>query len=188
LSIVERARLELGDAVLVAGANALALSVIVAAHLQGVRIACLTCSDTDSASGYLLSIRQLSETVLAFTPDSSLDFELDAFRGTIAGKIIYVDAAGVPNPVNYMSTRLSRFGTLVLCRPDTLKSTQVDIYRDVHRKSAQIRYWARPKTLAEALEFSEFCHRSARLHDWRRATMMMGHALFASDSSIHRSG
>jgi hypothetical protein len=186
LSIVERAGLELGDAIVVAGANALALSVTVAAYLQGVRIACLISADMDSASGSLPSIRQLSEMVLAFTPDISLDSELDSFEATIPGKIIYIDAAGAPNPVNYMATRLAGFGTLVLGRPEALASTQVDIYRHVHRKSAQIRYWTRPRTLAEGLEFCEFCHRSARLHHCGRVAMMIGQAQFESESRAAR--
>jgi len=170
LSIIDRAELELGDTVVVAGANPLALSVLLAASVQGARSACLV-SNSNEESGYLQDIGQLAEVIGESGAGLSFDSKLDAFVALSRGKTVFVDAAGVPNLVQAMTSRLEASGTLVLCRQDVLTSLQIDLYTDIHRKSAQVAYWARPQDLKDALSLFACCARAANLFQWRRVAL-----------------
>ncbi|HLC40234.1 MAG TPA: hypothetical protein VJO34_01250, partial [Methylomirabilota bacterium] len=119
LSIIDKAGLELGDTVVVAGANALALSVLLAASVQGARRACLV-SISNEESVYLRNISRLADVIDESAYASPSDSTLDAFVASSRGRTVFVDAAGVPNLVQAMTSRLEGSGTLVLCRQDVL--------------------------------------------------------------------
>lgn len=170
LSIIEKARLEVGDTIVVAGANPLALSVLVAASVQGARTVCLV-PDSETESAYRQDIEKLSGEILDFEDVSSFDSKLDALIASSAGKSVYVDALGQPGPVYAMATRLEKFGTLVLCRQEVTTSVLLNIADVHHRKSAQYIYWAKPETIEQALMLSECYRRAARLFHWERVHM-----------------
>jgi len=182
LSIIDRAKLELGDTIVVAGANLLALSVLVAARRQCARTACLV-PDSEAEATYRLGIEHLADELLEFEAMSSFDSELDTFVASSRGKTVYVDAVGQPGLVYAMARRLEMFGTMVLCRQEVTTSLQIDIRRYVHLKSAQIIYWSRPENLEEALIISECCRRAGKLFQWKRVSMFMGVASAGPDVS-----
>lgn len=173
LSIIDRATLELGDTIAVAGANLLALSVLVAANTQGARAVCLV-PNSEAQATCRLGIEQLADAVVEFKAMSSFDSKLDTFLASSRGKTAYVDAVGLPNLVHAMASRLEMFGTLVLCRQEVITSIQVDIRRYVHLKSAQIIYWSRPENLKEALAIRECYRRAANLFKWTRVSTLTG--------------
>lgn len=167
LSIIEKAKLELGDTIVVAGANLLALSVLVAASVQSTRNVCVI-PDSEKQSPYRQVIEKLADALLEFEDISTFDSELDAFLALSRGKTVYVDALGQPGPVHAMATRLEKFGTLLLCRQEVTSSILVNIADVHHRKSAQFIYWARPETIEQALMLAECCRRAAGLFHWKR--------------------
>lgn len=167
LSIIERAKLELGDTIVVAGANPLALSVLVAATLQGAMTVCLV-PDSEKESTYQQDIENVSGEILDFEDVSSFDEKLDKLIASARAKTVFVDTAGQPSLVFSMATRLEKFGTLVLCRQDVATSVILNIADVHHRKSARFIYWARPENLEEALTQSECCRRAASLFHWKR--------------------
>jgi hypothetical protein len=171
LSIIDKTGLELGDTLVVAGANLLALSVLVAAKRQCARTACLI-SGSHEEVVKRLGMEQLSDALLRFDATCSFDSELDTFVASSRGKIVYVDTIGLPSVVHAMTSRLARFGTLALCRQDVSSSLPIDIRRDVHLKSAQIIYWSRPQSLEEALVLNACYRRAARLFRWERVSML----------------
>lgn len=183
LSIIDRAKLELGDTIVVAGANPLALSVLVAAKRQGARTACLV-PNSEAEATYRLGIEQLADALVEFRAMASFDSKLDTFVASSRGKTVYVDAVGLPNLVRVMASRLEMLGTLVLCRQEVITSLQIDIQRYVHFKSAQIIYWSRPENLEEALAISECYRRTARLFYWKRISVLTGVISAGLDASL----
>jgi hypothetical protein len=170
LSIIEKAELELGHTVIVAGANPLALSLLVAAREQGARTACLVpASETEAV--YRQGIENLADEVIDFGDISSCDARLDALLASCRGKIVCIDAAAQPGPVCAMAARLQMFGTLVLCRQEATTSVVLRLREIHHLKSAQFIYWARPESLEEALKLGECCRRAANLFQWKRVSL-----------------
>lgn len=172
LSVIDKAKLELGDTLVVAGANPLAIGLLVAADQQGVRTVCVT-PEVGNNSDYLLAVKQVVKALITFTFHPSFDSQLDAFIESSRGKTVYVDTVGLPNLVYSMVSRLKTFGTLVLCRQDSANMAQVDILHDIHRKSAQIIYWTRPENLEGGLALNEYYRRATRLFQWKRVTMVV---------------
>jgi hypothetical protein len=170
LSVIEKAKVELGDMVVVAGANPLTLSVLVAANQQGARTACVI-PETIGDATYRLAVEQVAEVSIMFTFHPSYDAKLDTLVETSRGKVVYVDTAGTPNLVYSMASRLRTFGALILCRQDSAALVQMDILRDIHRKSAQIIFWTRPEDLEGGLALSKCCLRAARLFQWKQVTL-----------------
>jgi hypothetical protein len=167
LFIIEKANLELGDTVVVAGANLLALSVLVAASMQGAMTVCLV-SGSEKDSAYRQDIENISGEILDFEYASSFDEKLDNLIARARGKTVFVDTAGQPSLVFSMATRLEKFGTLALCRQDVTTSVILNIGDVHHRKSARFIYWSRPENLEDALRYSECCRRGANLFHWER--------------------
>ncbi len=182
LSIIERAKLELGDTIVVAGANPLAMSALVAATMQGARTICLV-PDSEKESAYVQDIENASLEILDFEDVSSFDEKLDTLIASTRGKTVFIDTTGQPSPVFSMATRLEKFGTLVLCRQDVMISVILNIADVHHRKSAQFIYWTRPENLEECLALVSCCRRAARLLDWKRVPQdflyeyLRGHAV-----------
>jgi len=165
LSIIEKAALEIGDTVVVTGANVLALRIIEAASLQGARTMCLV---PNMESAYLSVIQKIADAVIEFQFNASFDSEFESFEKAACGKIIYIDAIGIPSLINYMVTRLKMFGGLILCRQDLDVYYPLDIYRDVHKKSAWIHYWNILDSTIEITKMVNLCKRAAKLYECNR--------------------
>jgi hypothetical protein len=172
LSIIGKAKLELGDAIVVAGVNPLALNVLVAARQQCARTACLV-PGSEAEAAYRQDIEKLADEMIEFEDVSSCDAKLHTLIASSRGKTVYVDAIGQPSLVYAMAMRLETFGTLVLCRQEVTTSVVLNLREVHHLKSAHYIYWARPETLEEALTFSECCRRAASLFQWKRVSMLM---------------
>jgi len=185
LSIIDRAKLELGDTIVVAGANLLALSVLVAADGQGARTACLV-PDSETATVYRRAIERLASEVIEFKDISSFDARLDVWVASSIGNTVYVDAIGQPSSVYAMATRLARFGKLVFGRQEVTASVELNIADVHHRRSAQFIYWARPENLEEALTLAECYRRAVNLFRWRRISTLLEVASARPDASSAR--
>jgi hypothetical protein len=171
LSIIEKAKLELGDTIIVAGANPLSHSVLVAAGKQGARAACLV-SNSGTEATYLKDIESLTDEVLEYENISSFDPRLDKRIAASRGKTVYIDAAGEPSLVFAMATRVEKFGTLIFCRQEVETSVVMNLREVHHLKSANYIYWGGPETLEEALKLSECCRRADNLWRWKRIVML----------------
>jgi hypothetical protein len=117
---------------------------------------------------YFPAIQKIADTVIEFQFNASFNSEFEKMGKPTFGKVVYIDATGIANLTNYLVTKLQMFGRLILCRQDLKDYFPVDIYRDVHLKSAQISYWAWPATLFETLGFIKFCQRATELHHLQR--------------------
>jgi len=162
LSIIEKARLELGDTIVVAGANRLAHSILIAASRQGARTACVVPTSQQEAS-YQLGLDEVADMLLDFNYCASYETDLDAFVASSRGRTVYIDAIGLPELVYTMVSRLGQFGTLVLPCQEATGSLSIDICRYIHRMSAQIIYWTRPEKLKDAIAFEECYQRAINL-------------------------
>ena len=162
LSIIEKAQLELGDTIVVAGANRLAHNILIAASRQGARTACVVPASQQEASRQL-GLDEVADMLLEFDYKASYETDLDAFVASSRGRTVYIDAVGLPELVHTMISRLGRFGTLVLCCQEATRALPVDICRDIHRMSARIIYWTRPEKLKDAIAFEEYYQRAINL-------------------------
>jgi hypothetical protein len=169
LSVIGKANLELGDTAVIAGANPLALSVSVAASQQGARTVCVAPA-AECDSSYRSFMEQVTEASIVFTFRPSFDADFDAFVTSSRGKVVYIDTIGLPSIVDFMASRLRRFGTLILCRQDSTAMAQLDILHDIHRKSAQVVYWTRPESLEQALGLADCYRRATSLFRWKRVS------------------
>ncbi|MBN1202242.1 MAG: hypothetical protein JXJ20_10340 [Anaerolineae bacterium] len=169
LSVIDKTGIELGDALVVAGANPLGLTALAAARQQGVRTACLV-TGADTAANREAA-EKLADAVIAYDDVDTFDDQLDTFAAGCQGKIAYADAAGSPEPVFIMAGRLERFGTLVFCRPDSIVSVLLALREVHHLRSARYAFWSRPETLEQALTLSEYYRRAVRLLQWERVDL-----------------
>ena len=166
LSVIARMPLDLGDQVVVTGANPLALSVLAAARLQGTRTLCLLHTDHEPDE----AVRAYLGPVLHYNALQAFEAGLDAFVAAGRGKTVFVDTLGDPELVFAMAQRLTRFEYLVFCRQDTAASITLNIRQLHHLKSARFVYWSRPETLPSALQFADYARRAQRLFACERVT------------------
>lgn len=167
LSILDMAGAELGDMLVVAGANWLALVTLLAARAQGLRTISLV-PQASPVGRLSAGLDRAAEQVLAYDNVNGFETALDAVLASAGGRLAFVDTAGQPALVYEMAARLARYSTLVFCRQESTNSVVLRLRELHHLKSARFVYWARPETLRAALDFETFYQRAARLVRWGR--------------------
>jgi hypothetical protein len=165
LSIIARAGLELGGALVVAGSGPLAQTVLASAQAQGARTACIL-RDASAEATPLPACAYIDYANLA-----TFDAALDRFVAAGPGRVAFVDALGDPEVALAMAKRVPQYGYLVFCRPDATSSLMLNIRQVHHLKSAHYVYWSRPETLVEALHFVTYIERAQRLMIWERVRL-----------------
>jgi len=172
LSIIDSARLELGDTAVVAGRNPLAYSILTAAKRQGAKTACLV-HKTNTQRDKVPPVEAVADAVFEFQDIAAFEKGLDAFAASALGKTVHIDAAGQPDLVYAMASRLKRFAILVLCRQDAKAALQLDIRRYVHIPSVEVCYWAMPEDLEGTLTMARYYRQAANLIQWQRVPRLL---------------
>ena len=170
LSIIKKAQLELGDMVVVAGVNPLALNIIVAAKLICAKIICLV-PNFNVEDQFRKEFEKVTDRIIGFEYTSSFNAKLNEAIASTNGKIVFFDTTGEPEIVYSMAIRLEQFGTFVFCRQDATKSISLNLRNVHHLKSAKFIYWGNPETLEEALRLKVFLKRVNRLFHWHRLSL-----------------
>lgn len=179
LSVLGATGVELGDMVVVAGQDPLALMVLLAARAQGIRAICLA-AHPDMAGVLGEQIRLAAEQVLVYEQVNAFEADLEAALASATGGIAFVDTGGQPALVYEMAARLRKYSALVLCRQDSADSVMLALRELHHLKSARFVYWSHPASLRSGLEFEILFQRAARLIRWNRIAPVDLAALGAS--------